>query len=122
MSAVNDEALIKLLQTLDTRATSSAIQLQSLNSLLASHSRTHRAHQLTLSELKSLPDSTPLWTGCGKMFIRTETEEVVKEIEDRIEEVERDVRDLGKKKGYLEITVENARKQMEEVIGRVQQQ
>ncbi|EWC43970.1 hypothetical protein DRE_01322 [Drechslerella stenobrocha 248] len=116
--SIPNEALQKVLQEIETQAILSQQQLSVVKSQIASKQRDSRLLQLTEAELNSLPPSTKVYEGVGKMFVHEETSKVKQRLETERNGLEEDVKGLKKKQNYLETTFTNASDHMNRILNR----
>lgn len=113
-----DEALRKVLGEIEARAISSQREMSIVKNAITSKQRQSRLFALTIHELESLPNSTPIYEGVGKMFLISDETDVMSRLERERKSVETDVIALEKKHEYLEKTFENARMHIQSAINR----
>ncbi|KAH0603680.1 uncharacterized protein H6S33_007339 [Morchella sextelata] len=113
-----NEALQKLMQEIEARAIFSQQQLQIVKSQMAGKQRDIRLLQLTSRELDTLPPSTKVYEGVGKMFVLEELSDIQKRLEDEKKSSEGDIKDLEKKFRYLETTYEKAQDNINQILNR----
>ncbi|KAK6510412.1 hypothetical protein TWF506_009520 [Arthrobotrys conoides] len=116
--SISNEALQKVLQEIETQAILSQQQLAVVKSQITSKQRDTRMIQLTESELSSLPASTKVYEGVGKMFIQEDTSKVKKRLETERNTLEEDIKGLKKRQTYLETTYSNASDHMNKILNR----
>lgn len=116
--SIPNEALQKVLQEIETQAILSQQQLAVVKSQITSKQRDTRLIQLTESELSSLPASTKVYEGVGKMFIQEDTSEVKKRLETERNTLVEDIKGLKKRQTYLETTYSNASDHMNKILNR----
>ncbi|KAL2354056.1 hypothetical protein BJ546DRAFT_1026873 [Cryomyces antarcticus] len=105
--SIPSEALQKLLQEIEQKATFSQQQMGIVKAQIAAKNRESRLLQLTSSEVSSLPKDTNVYEGDR---LSSETEEL-----------KSDMSNLEKKLHYLETTYKNSRDHLEQLFssGRV---
>ncbi|KAF3316483.1 hypothetical protein TWF173_001773 [Orbilia oligospora] len=108
----------QVLQEIETQAILSQQQLTVVKSQITSKQRDTRMIQLTESELSSLPASTKVYEGVGKMFIQENTSKVKKRLETERNTLEEDIKGLKKRQTYLETTYSNASDHMNKILNR----
>ncbi|EGX49837.1 hypothetical protein AOL_s00076g635 [Orbilia oligospora ATCC 24927] len=109
---------LQVLQEIETQAILSQQQLTVVKSQITSKQRDTRMIQLTESELSSLPASTKVYEGVGKMFIQEDTSKVKKRLETERNTLEEDIKGLKKRQTYLETTYSNASDHMNKILNR----
>ncbi|TKA68884.1 hypothetical protein B0A49_05354 [Cryomyces minteri] len=119
--SIPNEALQKLLQEIEQKATFSQQQIGIVKAQIAAKNRESRLLQLTSSEVSSLPKDTNVYEGVGKMFVLNPTNEIKDRLSSEAEELKSDMSNLEKKLHYLETTFKNSRDHLEQLFssGRV---
>ncbi|CUS12699.1 unnamed protein product [Tuber aestivum] len=116
--SIPNEALQKLMQEIEARATFSQQQLQIVKSQMAAKQRDIRLLQLTSKELDTLPKSTRVYEGVGKMFVMEDLDSVLTRLDNEKKSAEGDIKDLQKKFTYLETTFEKAQDNLNQILSR----
>ncbi|KAK6344486.1 hypothetical protein TWF696_008122 [Orbilia brochopaga] len=116
--SIPNEALQKVLQEIETQAILSQQQLAVVKSQITSKQRDTRLLQLTEAELNSLPASTKVYEGVGKMFVQEDASKVKKRLEAERNALDEDIKGLKKKQNYLETTFTNASDHMNKILNR----
>ncbi|PUU82375.1 Prefoldin [Tuber borchii] len=116
--SIPNEALQKLMQEIEARAVFSQQQLQIVKSQMAAKQRDIRLLQLTSKELDTLPKSTKVYEGVGKMFVMEDLDSVLTRLDNEKKSAEGDIRDLQKKFTYLETTFEKAQDNLNQILNR----
>ncbi|KAF3917119.1 hypothetical protein ABW20_dc0106290 [Dactylellina cionopaga] len=116
--SISNVALQKVLQEIEAQAILSQQQLAVVKSQITSKQRDSRLLQLTEAELNSLPPSTKLYEGVGKMFVQEDMPKVKKRLETERNALEEDVKGLKKRQIYLETTFSNASDHMNKILNR----
>ena len=108
-----------MIQEVESRATTSAHQLTLVKSQLAAKQRDVRLLTLTASELSSSvgPDAR-VYEGVGRMFILESLADVIARLEREKGKGEMELKALKTKVTYLETTHENAKENLERMLGR----
>ncbi|KAF8433816.1 Prefoldin [Terfezia claveryi] len=113
-----NEALQKLLQEIEARATLSQQQLQVVRGQVAGKQRDMRLNQLTITELDSLPKDTNVYEGVGKMFVLVPVDNVKSRLDGEVKALSSDMEDLNKKLHYLETTFEKTQENINALLQR----
>ncbi|KAK7529065.1 Prefoldin [Phyllosticta citriasiana] len=116
--AIPNEALAKLLQEIEQKATFSQQQIGLVKAQITAKAREQRMLQLTTTEVDSLPKDTRVYEGVGKIsrFVLTPTREVKQRLAKEGEEIKSDTANLEKKLHYLETTLKNSRDNFEQLL------
>lgn len=77
-----------------------------------------RLAQLTLKELESLPSTTNVYEGVGKMFVAEPVTGLNDKLGKQIKTLETDVEGLGKRLYYLETTAKNSQEHITQILRR----
>ena len=102
---MSDAQLRAVLTEIQARAQTSQRDLALVSSQLSSLSRSTRLISLTVDELK--PVTTPMYSGVGRMFIRTSKDEVLGNLEREKKGKDEEMKALEKKREYLQKTWDN---------------
>ncbi|KAF8417451.1 Prefoldin [Tirmania nivea] len=116
--SIPNQALQKLLQEIEARATLSQQQLQVVRGQVATKQRDIRLNQLTIKELESLPKDTNVYEGVGKMFFSVPRDKVKSRLEGEVKALSSDVEDLNKKLHYLEMTFQKTQENINALLQR----
>ncbi|RPB25741.1 Prefoldin [Terfezia boudieri ATCC MYA-4762] len=116
--SIPNEALQKLLQEIEARATLSHQQLQVVRGQVAGKQRDIRLNQLTITELESLPKDTNVYEGVGKMFVLVPMDNVKSRLEGEVKALSSDVEDLNKKLQYQEMTFQKTQENISALLQR----
>ncbi|KAF3923543.1 hypothetical protein AA313_de0206502 [Arthrobotrys entomopaga] len=116
--SISNQALQKVLQEIETQAILSQQQLAVVKTQMAAKQRETRVIQLTEGELNSLPASTKVYEGVGKMFVQESIATVKKRLETERNTIEEDMKNLKKRQNYLETTFTNASQHMDKILNR----
>ncbi|KAI1821099.1 Prefoldin beta-like protein [Xylaria intraflava] len=114
--SISNEALEKLLREVETQAIASQQQIALTRTQQASRQREMRMAQLTRTEISSLPASTNVYEGVGKMFISRPVSEINSKLDTRVKELQGDVESLGKRLHYLEVSQKNSQDQINRML------
>ncbi|KAI9700170.1 MAG: hypothetical protein M1820_006838 [Bogoriella megaspora] len=114
--SIPNEALQKLLQEIEQKASQSQQQINVVRAQIASKSRESRMVQLTLNEINSLPEQTNVYEGVGKMFVMTPTADIKSKLTAENAELKTDTSSLEKKLQYLETTYKNSQQHIEQLF------
>ncbi|XP_069810286.1 prefoldin subunit 1 [Dendropsophus ebraccatus] len=85
------------------------LQIEQLN-------RTKKHAQLTDSEIKSLPDDTPMYEGMGRMFILQTKVKIHSQLLNKQKIADDKIADIEQKKSYLERSVKEAEDNIREML------
>nr|XP_057943873.1 prefoldin subunit 1 isoform X2 [Doryrhamphus excisus] len=77
--------------------------------------RVQKHANLTHTEIKTLPDNTPLYEGVGRMFILQSKEDIARQLKDKQKSAEEKIKEL-EKKVYLERSVKEAEDNIREML------
>merc|ERR1712098_360225 len=78
--------------------------------------RVQKHAKLTLAEICTLPDNTPLYEGVGRMFILQSKEDINNLLTDKQKTVEEKIKELEQRKVYLERSVKEAEDNIREML------
>ncbi|EPS42781.1 hypothetical protein H072_3162 [Dactylellina haptotyla CBS 200.50] len=107
-----------VLQEIETQAILSQQQLGVVKSQITAKQRDTRMIQLTEAELNSLPSSTKVYEGVGKMFVQEDLSKVKKRLDTEKNTIDEDIKGLKKRQNYLETTFNNASDHMNKILNR----
>ncbi|KAF2031986.1 Prefoldin [Setomelanomma holmii] len=111
-----NEALQKVLQEISQKKAFAEQQLLIVRQQKTARTREGRMLQLTSSEVSSLPPSTRVYEGVGKMFVLTPIPHVQKRLQSESEALIKERSNLDKKEDYLEKTYANSKSSLEQVL------
>ncbi|RFU35415.1 hypothetical protein B7463_g1005, partial [Scytalidium lignicola] len=114
--SISNEALQKLVQEIETQALVARQQIDVVKTQIAVKQREMRMLQLTSSEVSSLPPSTNVYEGVGKMFVASPITAVDKRLNAETSDLKAEVDSLGKKLQYLETTHKNSREHIDQIF------
>ncbi|KAL1888622.1 hypothetical protein Sste5346_009414 [Sporothrix stenoceras] len=116
--SLSNEALQKLVREIETQAVQAQQQITIARSQVAGKQREMRLAQLTLKELESLPSTTNVYEGVGKMFVAEPVTGLNDKLGKQIKTLETDVEGLGKRLHYLETTAKNSQEHITQILRR----
>ncbi|KAK9472016.1 putative Prefoldin subunit 1 [Dipodascopsis tothii] len=114
--SIPPEALQKVLEEIETRAVQSQLELNGVKQQIDQKRRDIRLAELRLSQLDGVTDT--VWEGVGKMFMKVPVGSQLDKLKKEKKDAEDAITQLSKKLNYLETTYNNAKKSLEEVLGR----
>ncbi|KAI0025606.1 Prefoldin [Xylariomycetidae sp. FL0641] len=115
--SINNEALQKLLQEVETQALAAQQQISLVRTQQASKQRELRMAQLTRTEMSALPPDTNVYEGVGKMFVALPVSEMQSKLGAQIKGVEGDIDGLSKRLHYLEVSQKNSKDHFNRILG-----
>ena len=128
-----------MLQNMGQKKAFAEQQLALVKQQMAAKKRESRMLQLTASEVDALPKDTRVYEGVGKMYARatagqaagtlsqlmqrarfvcTPAADVQKRLRSDDADIKADMSSLTKKMDYMELTYQNSRKALEQVLGK----
>ncbi|KAK3936303.1 Prefoldin [Diplogelasinospora grovesii] len=114
--SISNEALQKLVREIESQAIAAQQQIGLVRTQLGSKQREKRLAQLTLSEISSLPPTTPAYEGVGKMFVSVPVPTLQNKLGSQVKEIDTEVENLGKKLHYLETTAKNSQAHIDKML------
>ncbi|KAK9486998.1 Prefoldin [Lipomyces starkeyi] len=118
--SIPPEALQKVLQEIEMRVMQAQLELTSVRQQMAQKQRDIRLTDLTMKELKDIPPSVGVWEGVGKMFLNVPITAHIARLVKEKSETEDQLEALTKKLNYLETTYKNAKRNIDDILGRSQ--
>ncbi|CAM4669613.1 prefoldin subunit 1 [Siphateles boraxobius] len=79
-------------------------------------SRMKKHANLTHAEITSLPDTTHMFEGAGRMFILQSKDEITKQLLEKQKTADEKIKELEQKKTYLERSVKDAEDNIREML------
>lgn len=118
MSVPNDEALQKVLISMQQQAVNAEKALRSVKLQTTSRTREKRLIELTRAELQSIPDDGRggLYNGVGKMFMAVERPTLMDDLSKQERSVSEDIIALEKKGKYMQKELESATANLKDVF------
>ncbi|KAF2813222.1 prefoldin subunit 1 [Mytilinidion resinicola] len=114
--SIPNEALQKLLQEIEAKASFSQQQLGIVKAQIVAKNRESRMLQLTTSEVVSLPETTNVYEGVGKMFVFSPPADVKERLASETAALEKEMVNLEKKLHYLDTTYKNSQQGIEQLL------
>ncbi|APA14906.1 hypothetical protein sscle_13g096760 [Sclerotinia sclerotiorum 1980 UF-70] len=114
--SISNEALQKLVNEIQSQAIQAEQQISVVKSQISLKQREIRLLELTSTEVSTLPPSTNVYEGVGKMFVFSPTANVDKRLKSETKELKSDIDNLGKKLQYLETTYEKSTENIARIL------
>ncbi|CCC06263.1 hypothetical protein SMACR_00480 [Sordaria macrospora] len=114
--SISNEALQKLVREIEAQSIAAQQQIGLVRTQQASKQREMRLAQLTRNELATLPESTAVYEGVGKMFVSVPVPALKDRLGTEMKEMETEVENLGKRLHYLETTAKNSMEHIEKML------
>ncbi|KAH8893723.1 Prefoldin beta-like protein [Thozetella sp. PMI_491] len=114
--SISNEALQKLVREIEAQSIAAQQQIGLARTQLTGKQREVRLAQLTQNEISSLPASTPVYEGVGKMFVQIPAPKLQTKLGGQVKDLETDIETLGKKLHYLEMTAKNSQEHIEKML------
>ncbi|TKX22365.1 putative prefoldin subunit 1 [Elsinoe australis] len=111
-----NEALQKLLQEIEQKASFAQQQMVIVKSQIDSSKREIRMIDLTNKEISTLPKDAKLYEGVGKMFVASPTPDVNARLDKEKKELTAKLENLDKKYTFLETTFKNSQEHLDKVF------
>ncbi|KAK9381613.1 Prefoldin [Kockiozyma suomiensis] len=115
--SIPPEALQKVVQEIELRIIQSQMELSSVRQQISQKERDIRLTDLTMKELRDIPPTVGVWEGVGKMFMNVPITEHIKRLESEKADSQDQLKAMGKKLNYLEHTYNNAKKNIDDILG-----
>lgn len=114
--SIPNQALANLLQEIETQAVQAQQQIELVRSQIRSKQREIRMLDLTEKEVSSLPPTTNIYKGVGKMFVYSPIESLSQGLDSEKNSLKIEVENLAKKLQYLETTHKNSRQHIDRIL------
>ncbi|KAI6246240.1 putative prefoldin subunit [Erysiphe necator] len=114
--SIPNQALANLLQEIKIQAAQAQQQIDLVQSQIRSKQREIRMLDLTSKEVTSLPPSTNVYQGVGKMFVYSPIQSLSQGLICEMNDLKIDVENLQKKLHYLETTYKNSREHINQIL------
>ncbi|KZL73400.1 prefoldin subunit 1, partial [Colletotrichum tofieldiae] len=114
--SIPNQALEKLIREIESQAIVAQQQIGQARTQMTAKQREMRMVRLTLDEVSTLPASSGVYEGVGKMFVSMPTPQLTQKLEGQIKEKEGEVEKLGQKLHYLETTYRNSRQHIDQML------
>lgn len=95
--------------------TSKSAELQNVKAQIESQTRQLRLNELSQQQLEN-EKSDVVWQGVGKMFVKKDKAVYIEDLKKDRKDIESLMETLKNKLTYIDVTVENARKRMEQLL------
>ncbi|SPN97829.1 related to prefoldin subunit 1 [Cephalotrichum gorgonifer] len=114
--SISNAALEKLVREIENQAAVAEQQISLSRNQVASKQREKRLLKLTLDEVTSIPQNTPVYEGVGKMFVSTPIPDLHEKLEGQVKTLDDDLDKLQKRLLYLETTQKNSREHIDQML------
>ncbi|KAK9463366.1 putative Prefoldin subunit 1 [Lipomyces oligophaga] len=115
--AMAPEALQKVLQEIELKMIQSQMELSAMRQQISQKQRDIRLNELTIKELKEIPETVGVWEGVGKMFMNVPLAQHLSELEKEKKGNEDQLTAMNKKLHYLETTYKNSKQNIDDILG-----
>ncbi|TPX67772.1 hypothetical protein SpCBS45565_g03588 [Spizellomyces sp. 'palustris'] len=116
--ALTPEVAQKVLTEIQNKIVETSRQLSIVRAQLSTRDREKRVCELTVKELSSLDSNTGSYRAVGKMFIQEPLPGLIKELETRKQESEREAKNFERAAGKLERDLNDAQNTWKEIMHR----